>query len=230
MQGARISTRRLKATATKEGRVTSKVERFPEDNGIGMPEAVLNRAFEVFLTIKTKGKGTGLGLPMVRSFAECFGGVVSLQSRPDQGTSVTVLLPARDAIVQADKTVVTGPLSALPGGEESIVLAASDATFRSSVAQILSALGYRVICIETPLRTLSTATEHDARCLVVDAQTISEAFVRDIAGRLHSRKLGVVVVGHDDFDWADTRPVRVPKPFELSELGRAVRESMKGEA
>ena len=62
------------------------------DNGVGMPEAVSRRAFDMFYTTKTRGLGTGLGLPLVRRVAERAGGSVQLSSRPGHGATVAIRL------------------------------------------------------------------------------------------------------------------------------------------
>ncbi len=61
------------------------------DTGVGMTPEVQARSFESFFTTKEPGKGTGLGLTQVRTFAEESGGRVELQSTPGQGTTVSML-------------------------------------------------------------------------------------------------------------------------------------------
>jgi signal transduction histidine kinase len=62
------------------------------DNGCGMEEAVLRRAFEPMFTTKPAGLGTGLGLPLVRAIAEAHGGSVTIASQPAEGSRVDVHL------------------------------------------------------------------------------------------------------------------------------------------
>jgi hypothetical protein len=64
-----------------------------EDSGVGMSQAVIDRAFEPFFTTKPEGLGTGLGLSMVRGFVELFGGHVGVQSQPGRGTTISLYLP-----------------------------------------------------------------------------------------------------------------------------------------
>lgn len=64
------------------------------DTGKGMDAATLARAGEAFFTTKERGRGTGLGLSMARGFARRSGGALDLASKPGQGTTVTVWLPA----------------------------------------------------------------------------------------------------------------------------------------
>ena len=63
------------------------------DTGTGMSEAVAARAFEPFFTTKDVSKGSGLGLPQVYGFAQQSGGRVAIESKPDDGTTVTIWLP-----------------------------------------------------------------------------------------------------------------------------------------
>ena len=63
-----------------------------EDNGIGMDDKTALRAFEPLFT--TSARGTGLGLAIVRKIVEEHGGHVSLDSTPNRGTKVTLVIPA----------------------------------------------------------------------------------------------------------------------------------------
>ncbi len=63
------------------------------DTGSGMTEAVRARAMEPFFTTKPPGKGSGLGLAQVVSFARGAGGHATLHSKPGMGTTVTLFLP-----------------------------------------------------------------------------------------------------------------------------------------
>ena len=63
------------------------------DDGCGMEDDVLNRAFDTFFTTKERGKGTGLGLAICRRIIEEHEGKIEIQSRPGQGTTVSIRLP-----------------------------------------------------------------------------------------------------------------------------------------
>ena len=64
------------------------------DGGFGMPGAAAERAFEPFFTTRTQIKAAGLGLTIVHSVAQFHGGQVELRSTEEQGTTVTVWIPA----------------------------------------------------------------------------------------------------------------------------------------
>lgn len=77
----RISTR-----ATEEG-----VSMSLEDNGIGIPDDMINRIFEPYFT--TKADGTGLGLTMAYKVVKEHGGDIRVQSEQGKGTCFTIQLP-----------------------------------------------------------------------------------------------------------------------------------------
>lgn len=67
-----------------------------KDTGIGIPEKYLERVFERFFRVdKSRSKatgGTGLGLAIVKHTAEYLGGGVSIKSRENEGTEITIKL------------------------------------------------------------------------------------------------------------------------------------------
>jgi PAS domain S-box-containing protein len=75
------------------------------DTGCGIPADVLPRIFEPFYTTKEKGKGTGLGLPIVQRVAEEAGGFIEVESAPNRGTTFHLYLP----IVQEQLAPVAAP-------------------------------------------------------------------------------------------------------------------------
>ena len=71
------------------------------DNGIGIAEADIPRVLTPFSQADNayvrKQEGTGLGLPLVKSFAELHGGTFAIKSALGVGTTVTVRFPPRPA-------------------------------------------------------------------------------------------------------------------------------------
>jgi signal transduction histidine kinase len=66
---------------------------FVEDTGPGIPRDLRDRIFQPYFTTKPEGKGTGLGLAMVRSFVEAHGGTVHVRSTEGQGSIFEFDLP-----------------------------------------------------------------------------------------------------------------------------------------
>ena len=63
------------------------------DTGVGMSAEVAEKIFEPFFTTKNAGKGSGLGLSMVRHFARQSNGGVTVRSVPGSGTQICLDLP-----------------------------------------------------------------------------------------------------------------------------------------
>lgn len=64
-----------------------------QDNGPGIPPAVMARIFESFFTTKPRGVGTGLGLPISRDIVHSLGGLIEAESEPGKGALFRVSLP-----------------------------------------------------------------------------------------------------------------------------------------
>jgi two-component system cell cycle sensor histidine kinase/response regulator CckA len=63
------------------------------DNGRGIDPAVQDRMFDAFFTTKPEGKGSGLGLAVVRAIVDELGGAIQVTTAPGQGTTFTIDLP-----------------------------------------------------------------------------------------------------------------------------------------
>jgi signal transduction histidine kinase len=102
------------------GKVTVSVESAPSarivvtiaDEGIGMSEddidTVLSRFEQVESGRDRRYDGTGTGLPIARALTELQGGVLTISSRPHQGTDVRVVLPVSDRAPIAVRRKSTG--------------------------------------------------------------------------------------------------------------------------
>ena len=67
------------------------------DTGIGMSKANAQHAFEKFFRARQGGGGTGVGLAIVKAFAELHGGSVSVNSVEGEGSKFVVELPLSPA-------------------------------------------------------------------------------------------------------------------------------------
>jgi two-component system cell cycle sensor histidine kinase PleC len=100
--GGRVT---ISATLIEDGRLAFSIT----DTGIGIAPEDIGRIFQPFTQIENslarRHAGTGLGLPLARSFVELHGGSIEIRSRPGSGTEVTVLIPAErlqpDASIRA---------------------------------------------------------------------------------------------------------------------------------
>jgi C4-dicarboxylate-specific signal transduction histidine kinase len=63
------------------------------DTGAGIPAELLPKIFDLFVTTKPPGKGTGLGLVVCQEIVKTHGGTIDISSQLGRGTSVRIFLP-----------------------------------------------------------------------------------------------------------------------------------------
>ena len=133
------------------------------DTGTGIEAATLSRVMEPFFTTKEQGKGTGLGLPMARGFAQQSGGALTISSDPGLGTVVALWLPvSATEIVRPDHS--RKPAASINGEKKpSLLLVEDEELVREVVAEQLIDRGYDVIEAEGGRRALALL---DAGCPV----------------------------------------------------------------
>jgi len=68
---------------------------YVEDNGPGIPDEIREKIFEPYFTTKGKGKGTGLGMPIVRNIVQAHKGELLLNTKVGKGTRFEILLPLK---------------------------------------------------------------------------------------------------------------------------------------
>lgn len=64
------------------------------DNGIGIPEGIIDKIFEPFFTTKEVGKGTGLGISISYGIVKDHGGTIDVKSEVDVGTTFELRFPS----------------------------------------------------------------------------------------------------------------------------------------
>ena len=72
------------------------------DNGAGIPAELLPKIFDLFVTTKPSGKGTGLGLVVCQEIVKAHGGTIDIKSEVGMGTSVRIYLPIDERSAESD--------------------------------------------------------------------------------------------------------------------------------
>jgi signal transduction histidine kinase/CheY-like chemotaxis protein len=112
------------------------------DTGHGMDPETLRHIFEPYFTTKPDGEGTGMGMSVVYGIVKAHGGEITVHSRPGEGTTIHVFLPA----AAPEARMPDGEASPeLTGGAESILLVDDEVSVARVERTILEELGYDVV-------------------------------------------------------------------------------------
>jgi len=110
------------------------------DTGIGMDKATLERIFDPFFTTKEIGKGSGLGLSVVKGIVKQHHGAITVQSAPGGGSTFSIYIPA----IEVDATEEIETEKPLLKGTERILLVDDEQIVLNMATTVLEGLGYSI--------------------------------------------------------------------------------------
>jgi PAS domain S-box-containing protein len=135
------------------------------DTGTGIQAKYLRHIFDPFFTTKEKGKGTGLGLAMVKQIVENHNGAISVESKVGGGTTFHIYLPATQAVESdSEKKPLIEPPS---GNGEFVIIADDDESILDITKQTLETFGYRVRTAVDGAEALALLIEEKARVRIL---------------------------------------------------------------
>ncbi|MBM3333427.1 diguanylate cyclase [Candidatus Sumerlaeota bacterium] len=123
------------------------------DTGTGMSKDVLDKIFDPFFTTKTD-RGTGLGLSLVRSIVLRHKGEIDVKSKPGEGTTFLIRLPAyteQEKVGAASAAVaeLADQSSAAPEGPVRVLLIDDEPSVLDTYSDVLASRGYDVTIAAT---------------------------------------------------------------------------------
>ena len=216
------------------------------DTGTGIPPEIIDKIFEPFFSTKEVGKGTGLGLSTVYGIVKQTGGFVYVNSEPGKGTSFRIFLPrhhpeqevapdpAADNAVPKEGSADAKPRTDLTG-QGTILLVEDEEGLRSLNARGLRSRGYSVVEASNGVEALEALEEKDGAIdLVVSDVVMPEmdgpTLLKTMRGKNPDLKI-IFVSGYAEDAFEKSLPENqqfafLPKPFTLSQLVAAVKETM----
>ena len=204
------------------------------DSGPGVPVEVQTRIFDPFFTTKEVGRGTGLGLTVAYAIVQEHGGRIRVGSTPGGGATFIVELPLSsvDANTKPARPTLP-PMDAARGA--AVLIVEDERALASAVAEALTDAGLEVDHAgdgEEALACLRNANYDVVICDLkmprVDGMTLYRA-IAAATPELARRVIFVTgdVAGTDAERFLEESGCRwLAKPFRLSELLRAVRETL----
>ncbi len=151
------------------------------DTGVGIATETREKIFDPYFTTKEIGKGTGMGLAVVHGIVESYGGFISCDSRPGEGTSFHISLPTTNI----EKSVEKEATENFRHNKEHILLIDDEGVLVEMNAKILERLGFQVTTRNSSIEALSTfLNKPDAYDLVITDQTMPGMTGVDLARRM----------------------------------------------
>lgn len=196
------------------------------DNGSGMDEQTMKRAVEPFFTTKTKGHGTGLGLSMVHGLAAQSGGHFALSSRPGNGTTAALWLPASAEQPHREPERSACAHEVRPVASVPVLLVDDEELVRLGTAEMLAEAGYIVRQASSGWEALSILAKDDAIGMLITDYAMPGMTGVELARQIALLRPGLPVLMITGFaSMNDTSAEGVPrlsKPFRQRELIDAV--------
>ncbi len=198
------------------------------DSGIGMSETTLARIFEPFFTTR-EGHGTGLGLASVQGIVTAHGGFVTVESKPGEGSTFSVYLPASDErpLEETDRGGI-----ARRGGETVLVIDDEEPVLRVT-RRLLERLGHEVLTARSGLEALDHLRRERGRVSLVILDMIMPGMsgrqtydaLREVAPALKV----LIASGHSEEGQAADLLARgclgfIQKPFDVARLAAKLAE------
>jgi PAS domain S-box-containing protein len=157
------------------------------DTGVGMTEEIRRQIFEPFFTTKEKGKGTGLGLSTVFGIVKQSGGDIQVTSKPGQGTTLIIYLPATAAQPAPEESAAPPPVAA---EKRAHILVVEDEKMVSDLIELtLQGAGYVVIKTNSGKAALALHPDQLAQIdMLLTDVVMPEMSGRELAERLRKRR------------------------------------------
>ncbi len=204
------------------------------DTGIGMEESVITRATDPFFTTKAMGKGTGLGLAMVRGLIEQLGGAVVIHSALGQGTSVEIWLPAttQEQEQHAAPPAATEQAPAPATSALRVLLVDDDALVLTSFSAVIEELGHSVLAAQSGAQALEMMSSEPPFDVVVTDYAMPGMTGLELAETVHRRWPDLPIIVASGYSTQVQFPdylTRLAKPFGQAQLEQALEESIRGQ-
>lgn len=152
------------------------------DTGIGIPKEYREKIFDYFYQVDTSassryGKGTGLGLTIVRDIIRLSGGTITVDSEPGQGSTFTVTLDfekSSGTVNETDKkefweSFSSGSVNSVPGAVR-ILLAEDDSINAMYLKEILKKIPCSIVYVKNGQEAYNRWLESEFDILIIDGQ------------------------------------------------------------
>jgi PAS domain S-box-containing protein len=199
------------------------------DTGCGIDQDHIKKIFDPYFTTKEKEEGTGLGLAVAHGVIKSYGGTITVESKPEKGTSFNVYLP----MVEDSAITVTQDTKPLLRGNERILFVDDEEMLVEIGNQMLSRLGYNVVTKTSSNEALETfRAQPDIFDLVITDMTMPKMSGEVLAKEMMSIRADIPVIICTGFNELDVEKKAgamgikafLIKPLAIRDLSYSIRK------
>lgn len=201
-----------------------------KDSGHGIPPNLQTRIFDPFFTTKIVGEGSGMGLSVTHGIVADHGGVITVQSQPEQGTTFVLYLPRTSESLHAP--IVRN--SSAPHGRGTVLFIDDELSIIAVGKAMLTELGYDVWSYSNSREALEVFRQHPQDIdVVISDQTMPESTGEVLAKQMLEIRSSIPIILCTGFshtmneEKALSMGIRVflHKPYGIQELASAIQRA-----
>jgi CheY-like chemotaxis protein/two-component sensor histidine kinase len=199
-----------------------------KDDGVGIPNKIIDRIFDPFFTTKPAGKGTGLGLSVVHGIIEEHNGKIKVESKPAKETKFSVYLPVTEK--KAQKKLSKSKLRKPRSGNEKLLIIDDEVAITHFIKKSLSKIGYDVTISNDSYKAFNLITEGQIKFdLIILDLNMPNLTGLELAQKLHdaSIKQPIILITGSDVQEEEILSNKaiyslIRKPFLVCELEKEI--------
>jgi len=206
------------------------------DSGKGIDSTTREHVFEPFFTTKERGRGTGLGLPVVYGLMQAHHGYVDVKSEMGKGTAISLFFPAPKPN-EANPPPVAHTSDPALSGSETILVVEDEEDVSFFLETMLKSHGYRVLCAADFDEALNLFKEHQSEIgLIFSDIGLPKVDGIALCEKLRALKPGLPLIlasGYPTKEFKERINALGPqdflsKPYNPPDILQAVRKTLDG--
>jgi len=206
------------------------------DTGKGIDSSTREHVFEPFFTTKERGRGTGLGLPVVYGLMQAHHGYVDVKSEIDRGTSISLFFPVPKSNA-SNPSVVAHTSDPALSGSETILVVEDEADVSFFLETMLHSHGYHVLCAADSDQAMKLFKKHQGEIQLVFSDIgLPKVDGISLCEKLRTLKRGIPLIlasGYPTKEFKTRINALAPqaflsKPYNTQDILLAVRKTLNG--
>lgn len=201
-----------------------------KDTGIGIPESLIDKIFEPYVTTKDIGKGSGIGLSIVYGIVKNYNGNIQVISNATEGTIFRIYLPITS---QSEINGKTDVYAKKHSGDEKILFIDDEMSIVKLGVRTLEKWGYKITGIQSSLEAFELFKSNpDDFDLIITDMAMPEMVGSELAKKVFEIRPNLPIIVCSGYsEKLDTLEARiknvkavVDKPILMEDLQAKIRE------